>query len=422
MPALASYLKLPTQNFGGWMSSCAQYLSDCGIKLAIASIYSGKTVQKISIDRITYYRIPYGNNDYFDSHSIPFWEMAINDFSPDLIHIHGTEYPCSYAMIAASRSIPAVASIQGLVSVSERYYNAGLTSIDLLQTVALRDLVHPTKTWLPFARHNMARRGKWEKKAILQLDHVIGRTSWDRAHVLAIHPEISYHFCNETLREKFYTADKWQYGSCEKHTIFASNPSYPLKGVHQLIKALVLVVRRYPDAKLKIAGNDIIHLSSIKEYLRLPGYSLYLRRLIKKLHLEQHILFLGNLSAEQMVEEFQKAHCFILPSSIENSSNTLGEAQLLGVPSIASYAGGNPDMIDDGVDGYLYRFDEVEMLAQKIMNIWQKGSDITSVSNRAIGIAEKRHCREGNGERLLAIYREIVETTGQKNEIHSQIC
>jgi glycosyltransferase involved in cell wall biosynthesis len=39
---------------------------------------------------------------------------------------------------------------------------------------------------------------------------------------------------------------------------------------------------------------------------------------------------------KKMITEYRNAHIFICPSSIENSPNSLGEAQLIGVPVIAA--------------------------------------------------------------------------------------
>ena len=80
--------------------------------------------------------------------------------------------------------------------------------------------------------------------------------------------------------------------------------------------------------------------------------------------------FTGSLREDQMIAEYLNAHLFICPSSIENSPNSLGEAQLLGVPVIASYVGGVPDMVTHGETGLLYRFEEVEMLAEGIRNLF----------------------------------------------------
>lgn len=65
-----------------------------------------------------------------------------------------------------------------------------------------------------------------------------------------------------------------------------------------------------------------------------------------------------------MVKRYLLSNVFICPSTIENSPNSLCEAQLLGVPHIASYVGGTADLMK-GNEECLYRFEETEMLAEK---------------------------------------------------------
>lgn len=49
---------------------------------------------------------------------------------------------------------------------------------------------------------------------------------------------------------------KWDYKQCHKYTIFLSQGQYPIKGLHQMVKALPLILRDYPDTKVYVAGND----------------------------------------------------------------------------------------------------------------------------------------------------------------------
>lgn len=52
---------------------------------------------------------------------------------------------------------------------------------------------------------------------------------------------------NETLRDSFYEKPIWDLDRCKRHTIFVSNSGAPLKGAHQVIKALPIILREYPD-------------------------------------------------------------------------------------------------------------------------------------------------------------------------------
>ena len=60
---------------------------------------------------------------------------------------------------------------------------------------------------------------------------MIGRTDWDEACTKEINPKVQYHFCNESLRDSFYSGS-WEYQNCEKHSIFMSQAATPIKGLH----------------------------------------------------------------------------------------------------------------------------------------------------------------------------------------------
>ena len=98
---------------------------------------------------------------------------------------------------------------------------------------------------------------------------------------------------------------------------------------------------------------------------------------------------------------------FICPSSIENSPNSLGEAQLTGVPCIASYAGGIPDFAAGGT-ALLYRFEETEMLAAHVCSVFRDPELAEKLSAAGADAAAKRHDRNAICEEMMRIYREIA--------------
>ena len=106
-----------------------------------------------------------------------------------------------------------------------------------------------------------------------------------------------------------------------------------------------------------------------------------------------------------------KSNVYICPSSIENSPNSVAEAQILGIPLIASYTGGTPDMVTHGVSGYLYRFEEVEMLAALVCKVFDM-EECSELSKNEIETASIRHDKGIIISTLKSIYSHIIN----KNE------
>lgn len=383
------------------LASAQSLIENENIHLSVVSI-SNYVSELTSLhgEKIVYYIIPLQRK--LDSYE-QFMKQIKDLAQPDVIHIHGTELPFGKAYLNACGNEQVIVSIQGLVGAIEHYYLANLSPWEIIRDITLRDIMRST---LFGGKRNFHKRGEMEKSVISEVKHVIGRTSFDKAHCLAINPTVHYHFCNESLRDEFYEG-RWQYGLCQPHSLFLSQASYPLKGLHQLLNALPLVVRHFPDVQVRIAGEDITRETTIEQRLRRPGYGKIIKRLIKENRLENHITFTGALNAQQMRQEFLQANVFVCPSAIENSPNSLGEAQLLGVPCIASYVGGIPDMISSTDCGILYRFEEIEMLADAICNAfeWSKKFD----NQHMIEIAQKRHNKSANTQCLIEIYQQLLK-------------
>lgn len=387
---------------GGWMLASANSLSgNDEIQLVVASVSNRiKQLTRLEGTRIIYYLLPLGKGGRkYNKEYEFFWKEIKRKEVPDIVHIHGTEFSYGLSYIKACGDQNVVVSIQGLTSVIARYYTAGLTNRDILRNITIRDLFGRS-IW--HEKKKFEQQGKNEIETLRQCKHIIGRTSFDKAYSEIINPEAKYYKCNETLREEFYSG-QWDYYRCKRHTIFLSQCWYPLKGAHQVFKAMPFILKEYPDACIRIAGTDITKADTIIQRLRRSGYARYLRNLIHKLHIENYITFTGPLNAKGIKEELLSCNVFVCPSSIENSSNSLAEAQILGVPCVASYAGGLPTMME-GDEKHLYRFEEYEMMAHLIM-------DVFADSNSGIDmrmLAHIRHDPENNLENLMEIYKRII--------------
>lgn len=404
-PDVCLELGIAVPVIGGWQYSGAKALLNQNetIQLAVASLYHGKENKTLYLNGIYYFLSPQKKlNGKYGAKLETHWKSVQHRFQPDIVHIHGTESPHGLAYIRACGKKNVVVSIQGLVSVCERYYYGGISRLCLLKNITIRDLIRLDTIFMQHS--NMYNRGIFECETIQSVDHVIGRTSWDKVHAWALNPTVNYHFCNETLRNEFYQ-HKWELDNCEKFSIFLSQAHYPIKGLQKIIEALPLIIRHFPDTKVYVSGNDFV----TNRGWRLNGFGKYIRSLIKKNGLTNKVIFTGSLSEENMCQRYLNSHVFVCPSSIENSSNSVGEAQLLGVPCVASYVGGMSDLIVHNDTGILYRFEEIEMLANAVCEVFSDDILADRLSKKGREVAMSRHNSLQNAQQLIAIYKNIAE-------------
>lgn len=419
-PYVSRWLGKPAEVVGGWMTALAADLKDCaGIELAVAAIFEGRTIRKLTEDNILYYLVPGGRGAqlrYWPGLE-RVWPKVVDDYRPDLVHIFGTEYAHGLALINSCPAIPAVVSIQGMLSVYERNYYAGLTPADLLRFRTFRDFVRVDG--MIEQKIKMSRRARYEIALLSKVRHVMGRTTWDHANVMSINPSINYHYCSESLRDAFY-GTAWDIAGVEPHSLFISQTHYPLKGFHHLLETAAMLKREYPDLRLYVAGPDIADCSTLNKRIRLSGYGAYVRRKIRELALDGRVVFTGYLDAEGMADRLRRAHVFVLPSAIENSPNSLAEAMLVGTPCVASYVGGVPDMVRHGETGFLAPFNEPALLAYYIKQVFASNELAMQLSSAAREEAAKRHERSGIVHNTLGIYRDIIEAeSGGREEVRA---
>lgn len=389
--------------FGGWMTSMAMLLKDKPeIKLAICYPQStGGDLEREESCGILFWGFYVQNRCQYDENVFKLLKKVEEDFKPDIIHIFGTEFPHSFFAMKLNLSRTLV-SIQGLMGVYAQHYFVGIppsltTEIPPLHTNRDKNPIYNEMTELKC-------RGRFEKMVLKQAKYVTGRTDWDYACVRHINPDVKYFKCNEVLRECFYDGE-WKFDECRKHSIFISQADYPVKGFHIFLKALNILKRKYADITVTVAGMPL--------NLKNPGlgtYDSYIKKLIKQYHLERQLYFIGLQNEKQMRDRFLMANVFVMPSLIENSPNSLGEAMMLGLPCVAANVGGTNNMLEHGVEGYLYQADAAYMLAYYIEQIFDNSNIAEVFSKRARKKAAITHDKEKNVQTMLAIYGEILKS------------
>ena len=317
------------------------------------------------------------------------WRDVFERIKPDVTHIHGTEYPFFSEFVQACDNKHVVVSLQGLVSEICKHYYGGIPELVVRRYTSVRDIIR--RDTLMRQKNDITRRGESEIHLLRSVNHVIGRTSWDRRICLGINPALHYHSCNEMLRKAFYSGN-WEFSHCIPHRIFLSQGHYPLKGIHTLMEALPEVLSKYSDTQVHIAGTNILRGESLSQKLLRSGYARYLVSLMRANHLEDAIHFIGELDASRMKQELLSANVFASVSAMENSPNSLCEAQMLGVPCIASDVGGTADLIPERDCGLLYPFGDKVSLVRSIVAQFEGSAHFDNTKMRQV--AASRHDRQ----------------------------
>ena len=399
IPRIAKELNAEIRNIGGWLTGiCDSLINDEEISLSICFPFV-KNIRG-EVDSISYFGFQQGSTK----------EMLeiINASSPDVIHIWGTEFSHSRHMLEAANILNlldnTIVSIQGLISVYARHFYSGLP-FSVTQRFTIRDFIKMDN--IALQRRSFMKRGIDEINALKLSRNFIGRTDWDRACTQRINPEANYYVCNESLRSTFYiNAGKWEPNKCNRHTIFVSQSHYPIKGFHIMLEAMIDIVKEYPDAKLFTTGINPM-INGLKPMIHKTYYNKYISKLIKKYQLQDHVFFLGSLDEKAMCEQFLKANVFVSCSSIENSSNSVGEAMLVGTPIVSSDVGGIHNLLQFQKEGFLYPFNEPYMCAYYINKIFSDDELAMRLSKNANLHACKTHDLVANKNELMKIYREI---------------
>ncbi len=395
--------------FGGWMSGLMNsIIEDRNIELAVATTYDGKDLKCFSDNKVMYYLLPCKNNCKYDARLEKYWKEVNDSFKPDIVHLHGTEFSHGLVFLKTCPEVKSIASIQGLVSLYGGIYLMGISHKDIINNITFRDVIRFDNMYQ--AKKKFLERGKNEIKILKMVDGIVGRTTWDYAAVMEYSDISKYFHCNESLRDSFYQV-KWNYSKIEKNTIFISQASYPIKGFHEMIKALPIIKKYYPNVKVYVAGSNIIDKSTAKKRFALSGYGKYLLSLIKKYQIQDNIEFVGLLNEIEMVNKMLKCNVFVQASIIENSPNSLGEAMLIGMPIVASNVGGTSDMLIDKKEGYLYPYGEENLLAKYVMDIFSDEKKSVELGINAQNHALKTHDRKKNMDDMLKIYRSLIDET-----------
>ena len=400
-----------TSKGGGWMDTLILELQNhkeihLGLADGCATIdYKGKMLRKDCQHGMEYYHWPYHTKKLKDKildfihykdasrdekiwpYYLNIYKQVINDFRPDVIHIFGSEVYLQLAAISA-KGYSAILHAQGLLSVYKYLllppgfsrWNYILKDGIRMSYANFQDLV----SW---------ERGAYREKAILRsISHVLGRTEWDKNMLELLAPQAKYHYGGELLRPIFYETS---------HRIIPDKPvimttlSSPLYKGYDLILKVADILKNHLniDFEWKVYGGP--NAKFIERHLGID-------------HNKVNVKICGRVTAEQIKETICSSTVYFQSSYIENSPNSLAEAQICGLPVVASNVGGTSSMVEHGKTGFLYIVTDPYSAAYYIQKLCNSRELNISMGENAMKEARRRHNVNNIVNELIDCYKEIM--------------
>ena len=168
----------------------------------------------------------------------------------------------------------------------------------------------------------------------------------------------------------------------------------PLKGVHRLIDAFARIAGEFPQSRLLVVGRR-----------QSETYAVELRRQVARLGRGERIEFKPAIAQAELAALMAGAAVLVLPSASEGLGRVILEAMAAATPVIGSDVGGIPDLIENGVNGFLVPPDDERALARRLAWILENPRQA-----RALGQAGRAFAAEFfSTEVYLNGYRKIFQ-------------
>lgn len=409
MPELSEHLGGKPSVFGGWLAGAMEAVRSAGHQLVICTTsQNAKKAGRYEVNGTVYY--------LEHSAGLPEMESRFREIlgkeTPDIVHVFGTEFGQSLAMVRAADKNRLLVTIQGALNILYPLTFAGIPNRICNDNPLHRYLRkhHRGGESIEQQKRSFIERAAYEQEALHLAKYIHGGSDWGNRFAKSINPDCTTFDCGLILRDPFYTDLRWKPNECEKHSILAVF-TYPAKGFHQILHAMPKILKQFPDAKLHVVGQRL----NVRNYRGLkkitmdlaPDYQWYVQSLMDKYQLWDHVVFDGYLDALQMRERQLNSNVFVVPSILENQCTALGEALMLGVPCVATRAGAMPEFVTEGESALLYDFENVDQLADHICRIFADQALAEKLSSNAPVLPQKLYHREENGRKLIDIYQTI---------------
>lgn len=390
----------------GWQDALENIVKDCReIKLYIAFETEEPDAKVKVIDEVTY--IPMVTRYSFTERKLSNWTWKVNEdkviplgrkvieeYKPDIIHVFGNEWP--FGLLAQYTDIPLVIHIQGsIIPYNNALYPPKYNGYTFVKAAGwnLRKDWHRLNDY-----YKDKSRLEMEKRTWKCVKYYMGRTSWDKALVNTLTKGSTYHHVEEALRPTFLENKKlWSCPNGGKLRLLSTGCGSFWKGIDVMLKTANVLKEAGVDFEWNVAGSLSSELKEIVEKKEELRYA------------DNNINILGYCTPEQLIDIMCNSTMYVHTAYIENSPNSICEAQLVGMPIVSTMVGGISTLVRNGEEGDLLPANDPWQIANAIIELSKDNERMMRYSKNSRQHALERHNPENIMNQLLKCYKDLVK-------------
>jgi len=296
--------------------------------------------------------------------------QCLRNINPDVVHGFGTESGYGYA--AASSHYPSVIMMQGLQSeIFGAMGNSRWRQPHLVIPLTLERLT--------------VKLGR----------NFICETSFSERFVRRLNSTANIYRLRTPVRAEFFAVER-NPPSDDVPVLLFVGTLLREKGLEVLLHSFADVLKVFPRAQLRIVGHSPF------------SYDRFLQSLLVRLKIQEHVVMCGFLNIKELVHHFAEASLLVLPSFMDTAPNVVAEAQVAGLPVVATNVGGIPEMIEPGVTGILVQQRAAESLTGGLLKLLRDCNLRKAIATAARARSRAEYCPDHQVAKLLDIYQTVL--------------
>lgn len=234
----------------------------------------------------------------------------------------------------------------------------------------------------------------------VRMDHAAARGAKD---IIATSPYVideyrhitkaRFHVIDNAVDDRYFEIDSRE----ETPRLLLGGLIYDRKNILGALEIVRRLKGKFPNIVLTVAGR----IADKKYYGKCTAY-------VERHQLQGNVVFLGQATVDQMVDELSRCSMLLLTSSQETAPLIISEAMAAGKPVVTADVGGCRYLVEDGASGFVVPWDDAAAYVQSIATILDDSALRQSFGGRSREIAEARFRRRIIATLTLSIYRDIL--------------